>query len=122
MSSRVVLLVSIALGLSVAAGTCWATAPAHAASAPAAAASRAAKVAARPPAPVDLNSASRAQLKTVPGIGDAEAERIIAGRPYLTKADLVTAKVLPAGIYLQIKNRVIALPDPKRPLPAQSKP
>ncbi|NRF71076.1 helix-hairpin-helix domain-containing protein [Aquincola sp. S2] len=60
------------------------------------------------PALVDINSAGRAELKTLPGIGDAEAERIVAHRPYLTKADLVLTKALPAGVYLQIKGRVIA--------------
>ncbi|MBI5259888.1 MAG: helix-hairpin-helix domain-containing protein [Burkholderiales bacterium] len=69
-----------------------------------------------PPAKlVDINSASVQQLSTLPGIGKADAERIVAGRPYLTKADLVTAKVLPAGVYLSIKNRIIAKQDPKRP-------
>jgi len=60
---------------------------------------------------IDINSASRAQLKTLPGIGDAEARRIIAGRPYLTKTDLVTSKVLPAGSYVAIKRQIIAKPN-----------
>ncbi len=65
---------------------------------------------------VDINSASRAQLKTLPGIGDDEATRIIQGRPYLSKADLASKNVIPTGMYLSIKNRIIALqkPDPKR--------
>lgn len=66
------------------------------------------KTAARP-ALIDINSASRAQLKTLPGIGDAEAERIIAGRPYLTKAGLVTDKIIPAGVYQAIRHRIIAI-------------
>jgi len=77
---------------------CAAAAPAMAASSPSA----------KPAAPIDVNSASRAQLKTLPGIGDAEAERIIAGRPYRSKADLVEHGVLPAGVYLSIKGRIIA--------------
>jgi DNA uptake protein ComE-like DNA-binding protein len=66
------------------------------------------KTAARP-ALIDINSASRAQLKTLPGIGDAEAERIIAGRPYLTKAGLVTDKIIPAGVYQAIRHRIVAI-------------
>jgi DNA uptake protein ComE-like DNA-binding protein len=62
---------------------------------------------------VDINSASRAELKTLPGIGDAEAQKIIEGRPYLSKADLVTEKVLPAGVYLSIKRLIIAKQEGK---------
>jgi hypothetical protein len=61
------------------------------------------------PAPIDINSASKAQLKTLPGIGDAEAGRIVAGRPYLSKADLASKDALPLGIYLQIKDRIVAV-------------
>jgi DNA uptake protein ComE-like DNA-binding protein len=63
---------------------------------------------AAPVALVDINSASRAQLKTLPGIGDKEADRIVAGRPYLSKADLASKGVLPTGVYLSLKNRIIA--------------
>lgn len=59
--------------------------------------------------PVDINSADRAELKTLPGVGDAEADRIVAARPYLSKAELVTKKVMPTGPYLSLKDRVIAL-------------
>lgn len=59
---------------------------------------------------VDLNSASIAELKTLPGIGDAEAEKIIAQRPYLTKTELVSKGVLPAGPYVSVKNKVVAMP------------
>jgi DNA uptake protein ComE-like DNA-binding protein len=57
---------------------------------------------------VDINSANREKLKTLPGIGDAEADRIIAGRPYLTKEDLAVNKVLPTGVYLSLKRLIIA--------------
>ena len=62
---------------------------------------------------IDINSASREQLKTLPGIGDAEAGRIIAGRPYNTKADLVSRKVLPEGLYISIRYRIKAVPVDK---------
>jgi competence protein ComEA len=64
---------------------------------------------ASPAMPVDINSAGRAQLKTLPGIGDAEAARIIDGRPYLSKADLASKGVIPLGVYLSLKGRVIAV-------------
>jgi DNA uptake protein ComE-like DNA-binding protein len=60
------------------------------------------------PKPVDINHASREQLKTLPGIGDAEASRIIAGRPYYSKAQLATKGVLPEGVYHAIRKRVVA--------------
>jgi len=57
---------------------------------------------------VDINSASKEELKTLPGIDDAQADKIIAGRPYLTKAHLVTHNVLANGVYEKLKTRVIA--------------
>jgi DNA uptake protein ComE-like DNA-binding protein len=61
---------------------------------------------------VDVNSASRAQLKTLPGIGDVEADRIISGRPYHSKADLAEKEVIATGVYLSLKNRIIAKQKP----------
>lgn len=58
---------------------------------------------------VDINSAGKAELMKLEGIGDAEADRIIAGRPYLSKAHLVTHTVIPRGIYEQIKRQIVAL-------------
>ena len=57
---------------------------------------------------VDINSATKDELKTLPGIQDPQADRIIAGRPYPTKARLVTRKILKAEQYEAIKKRIIA--------------
>ena len=62
------------------------------------------------PKPIDINSASKAQLLSVPGIGEAEAAKIIAGRPFLSKADLVTQRILPEGLYVSLKKRLMAKP------------
>ena len=59
---------------------------------------------------IDLNSASRKQLMTLPGIGAEEADRIVASRPYLSKTDLVTKNALPIGPFVSIKHLVVALP------------
>ena len=57
---------------------------------------------------VDINSASKAELKKLPGISDAEADKIIAGRPYLTKAHLVTHNIISRGEYEKLAGMVIA--------------
>jgi hypothetical protein len=47
---------------------------------------------------------------TLPGVGAAEASRIIANRPYLTKTELVTKNVMPIGPFLSLRHLVVAMP------------
>lgn len=57
---------------------------------------------------VDINTATADQLKAIPGIGDAYSKRIIDGRPYTAKNQLVSRGVLPQGVYDKIKDQIIA--------------
>ena len=57
---------------------------------------------------VDINSATDAELKAIAGIGDAYAAKIIAGRPYANKTQLKSRNILPANVYEQVKDFIIA--------------
>lgn len=57
---------------------------------------------------LDINSATKEQLDALPGIGEASAQKIIAGRPYRTKRDLITRKIIPQSTYEKIKDQIIA--------------
>jgi DNA uptake protein ComE-like DNA-binding protein len=57
---------------------------------------------------IDINSATEAELRVLPGIGEARAKAIIAGRPYRGKDELVRKNIIPQGVYDGIQARIIA--------------
>lgn len=61
---------------------------------------------------IDINSATKQQLMTLPGIGDAYAQKIIDNRPYHGKNDLVQKNIIPKATYDKVSAEIIAKQTP----------
>jgi competence protein ComEA len=57
---------------------------------------------------LDINSATKDQLEALPGIGNTYSQKIIDGRPYHSKRDLLTRKIVPQKTYDGIQDKIIA--------------
>jgi len=65
-------------------------------------------------APLDINTATKAELTALAGIGDVYSQKIIDGRPYARKDELVNKKILPQATYDKIKDQIVATQPKKK--------
>ncbi|PKN69052.1 MAG: hypothetical protein CVU54_12130 [Deltaproteobacteria bacterium HGW-Deltaproteobacteria-12] len=63
---------------------------------------------------IDINTATKAELSSLPGIGDAYSQKIIDGRPYTKKDQLKSKKIIPGAVYDKISDMIIAKQAPKK--------
>ena len=59
---------------------------------------------------LDLNTASVDELKTIQGINEAQAKKIVDGRPYKRRSELVSKRILPQETFDKVKHQVSTRP------------
>ena len=64
---------------------------------------------------MDINTATKEQLMALPGVDDATADKIIAGRPFKAKSDLLHKSIVTKAEYSKVSGRIVAKPEMKAP-------
>ena len=119
MRTLTTILLGVVATLGIAAAAQTAAAPAKSAT-PASKSTTAVPVAKKPVASkiVDINTASVDELKALPGVGDAYAQKIVDGRPYKGRNELLDRKIVPADVYSKIRLSVKARQPKTAAIPA----